>query len=130
MNVLFISGVLDISFIYKTNMDTLITPSMSAIKVSDVIMFLRMPAIKSGSQINITSARRKAIIIENVMMILSTLSPNFLSSHFSKAEGSYSSSSSKKDAEYMRVFMPITMDSTKAKEPLMNGILASANLLA
>ena len=88
------SSVLDISLIYSMKMPTLISPSISAIRVSEPIKRLIKPAIASGSHINTTKAIITENIIDAVITTLSALSPKVLSSHNSNLPGSSPSSSS------------------------------------
>ena len=63
----------------------------------------------------------KENIITTVIRILSSFSPNTLSSHASNFPGSASSSSSKKLQDQVRAFMPTTIESANLNTPRIKG---------
>ena len=121
MKVLLISSILETSLIYAINIAILITPSRTAITCSDVINDLKKLAITSGSIIKIPIARIKESTITIDIITLSSFSPKTRSRNFSNLPGSSSSSSSKKLAEYVRVFIPSIMESANRNTPLIKG---------
>ena len=109
------------NLIYAIKMTIRITPSSTAITVSDVINLRHSPAINRGSTIKIPMAMIKENIITTVMSTLSSFSPSTLSSHASNLDGVSSSSSSKKLQDQVRARMPRIMESAKLKIPRIKG---------
>ena len=99
-----------------------ITPSSTAMTVSDWMNRRKKPAIRSGSTIKIPMAMNTEKIITAVMTTLSIFSPNLSIRKLSNLPGaSSSSSSSKKLADQVRVFIPRIIESAKLKIPRTNG---------
>ena len=99
-----------------------ITPSSTAMTVSDWMNRRKKPAIRSGSTIKIPMAMNTEKIITAVITTLSIFSPNLSIRKLSNFPGaSSSSSSSKKLADQVRVFIPRIIESAKLKIPRTNG---------
>ena len=99
-----------------------ITPSSTAMTVSDWMNRRKKPAIRSGSTIKIPMAMNTEKIITAVITTLSIFSPNLSIRKLSNLPGaSSSSSSSKKLADQVRVFIPRIIESAKLKIPRTNG---------
>ena len=112
------SGVSDMIAIYPKNIANLITPSMNAMSSCELITFLKSPERKYGSAKNSASA----MTIDSTTVPPSMAFSCFFSlaalfafsssvrdsslSFFFEADALSSSSSSKKDAEYISVLMP------------------------
>ena len=90
--------------------------------VSDWMNRRKKPAIRSGSTIKIPMAMNTEKIITAVITTLSIFSPNLSIRKLSNLPGaSSSSSSSKKLADQVRVFIPRIIESAKLKIPRTNG---------
>ena len=118
INVRLISGVSDIIAIYPRNIASLITPSMNAMSICELITFLKSPERKYGNAKNSASAMTidsttvppsmafSCFFSLAALFFFSSAVSSSSFSFFFEAKVPSSSSSSKNDAEYISVLMP------------------------
>ena len=122
INVRLISSMREISLIYPIKIPIRISPSITAITVSEWIKFRNTPAIRSGSTIKTAIARKTETTITPAIRTSSSFSPNRSIKNFSNFPGSSSSSSpSTNPADQVSVFIPRIMESAKLKTPRIKG---------
>ena len=119
------SFINDINSIYPIKITILAIPSITGTCLFPIpgTNLSNISAINNGNIININTENIIETATTHPIITFSAFSPNLLISHNSNLPGSssVSSSSSKKDAEYVRDFIPSTRESIKLNTPLIKG---------